>query len=354
MLTFKKGAMKSVMQFDLMTGGLTWQQSAGMAKNLEASGFSGMLFTEAAKVPWMMIGAAAMATERLEFSTGIAVAFPRSPMMSAQIAWELAENTQGRFRLGLGSQVKGHVVRRYASQFDKPAPQMRDYVAAVKACLRAFRGEEKLHHEGPYYNLSLLPAAWSPERHEFEDVKIDISAVGPYMCRVAGELCDGLHVHPMHSMHYLENRLLPEVANGAAKANRDLSEIDLIVPVFAIAGDSEEERAAMKQRTRTQIAFYGSTPNYAYQFDDLGFDGTTAKLGELMKQGDMAGMAETISDEVLEHFAVTAKWDDMADALKSRYAGVASRVVTYLAAEDIGRNPDHLGKWGEIAKAVAS
>lgn len=341
------------MQFDLMTGGLTWQQSAQMAVQLEQQGFSGMLFTEAAKVPWMMIASAAMATSKLEFSTGIAVAFPRSPMMSAQIAWELAENTGGRFRLGLGSQVKAHVTRRYASTFDKPAPQMRDYVAAVKACLRAFRGEEKLHHEGPYYNLNLLPAQWSPGRHDYEDIKVDISAVGPYMCRVAGELCDGLHVHPMHSPHYLQHRLLPEVERGAQQAGRTLDDIDMIVPVFAIAGDTEEDRAAMTQRARTQIAFYGSTPNYAYQFDDLGFEGTTAKLGSLMKQGDMAGLAATIDDDILAHFAVIARWDDMADALVARYQGVASRVVTYLAAEDIQRNPEHLPRWGEIAKAVA-
>lgn len=342
------------MQFDLMTGGLTWQQSVTMAQQLEQNQFSGMLFTEAAKVPWMMIAAAAMATSKLEFSTGIAVAFPRSPMMSAQIAWELAENTGGRFRLGLGSQVKAHVTRRYSSIFDKPAPQMRDYVAAVKACLRAFRGEEKLDHEGPYYNLNLLPAQWAPGRHDYEDVKIDISAVGPYMCRIAGELCDGLHVHPMHSQHYLEHRLLPEVERGAKRAGRSLVDIDLIVPVFAIAGDSEEARAAMTQRARTQIAFYGSTPNYAYQFDDLGFEGTTAKLGALMKQGDVAGLAATIDDDILSHFAVIARWDDMADALLERYRGVASRVVTYLAAEDIHRNPDHLPRWGEIAKAVSA
>jgi probable F420-dependent oxidoreductase len=341
------------MKFDLMTGGMTWQQSAQLAQQLEQQGFSGMLFTEAAKVPWMMIASAAMATQQLEFSTGIAVAFPRSPMMSAQIAWELAENTGGRFRLGLGSQVKAHVTRRYASTFDKPAPQMRDYVAAVQACLRAFRGEEKLNHEGPYHNLNLLPAQWSPGRHANEQVKVDISAVGPYMCRVAGELCDGLHVHPMHSQHYLKQRLLPEVETGTKKAGRHLNDIDLIIPVFAIAGDSEEERAAMTQRARTQIAFYGSTPNYAYQFDDLGFEGTTQKLGALMKQGDMEGLAATINDEILNHFAVVARWDDMADALTQRYGDIASRVVTYLAAEDIYRNPDHLPRWGEIARAVS-
>ncbi len=340
------------MDFDLMTGNLTWKKSAELAREIEGAGFSGMLFTEAGTVPWMMIAAAATAAPTLAFSTGIAVAFPRSPMISAQIAWEMAQNTGGRFRLGLGSQVRGHVVRRYGASWDKPAPQMRDYVGAVQACLRAFRGEEKLSHDGPYYKLSLLPGQWAPPRHDHEDVKVDISAVGPHMCRVAGELCDGVHVHPMHSMPYLENRLLPALAEGAARAGRKVEELDLIVPVFAIAGDSPEERARMVQVTRTQIAFYGSTPNYAFQFDDLGFEGMTRKLGGMMKAGDIGGMAKAISDEMLEHFALVARWDDMADALIARYGGTAARVVSYLAMGDISENPDHLGRWGEIAKAV--
>jgi probable F420-dependent oxidoreductase len=340
------------MDFDLMTGGLTWKESAELATDLESAGFSGMLFTESGSVPWMMIQAAAMAAPKLTFTTGIAVAFPRSPMISAQVAWEIARNTEGRFRLGLGSQVKGHVVRRYGSVFDKPAPQMRDYVGAFKACIRAFRGEEKLSHEGPYYSLSLLPAQWAPARHDFENVKIDISAVGPLMCRVAGELCDGVHVHPMHSMHYVKNRLLPSIAEGASRAGRSIDEIDLIVPVFAIAGDTPEERERATQVARTQIAFYGSTPNYAFQFDDLGFAGTTETLGRMMKAGDIGGMASTITDEMLSHFALTATWDDMADALVARYSGTAARIVSYLSMDDLRRNPKNLPKWGEIAKAV--
>lgn len=342
------------MEFDLMTGSQSWKKSADLARRIEEAGFSGMLFTESGQVPWMMIAAAAMAAPTLSFSTGIAVAFPRSPMISAQIAWELAENTGGKFRLGLGSQVKAHIERRYAAAWDKPAPQMRDYVRAFKACIRAFRGEEKLHHEGPYYNLSMLPAQWSPGRHDYEDVKVDISAVGPYMCQVAGELCDGVHVHPMHSIAYIQNRLLPEIKRGAERSNRNPDEIDLMIPVFAIPGDSPEEREAMMNRARTQIAFYGSTRNYAFQFDDLGFEGTTEKLGALMKSGDIAGMAATITDEILDHFAVVARWDDLADALIDRYRGVASRVVTYLTSEDIHRNPANLDRWGEVAQAVRS
>lgn len=340
------------MEFDLMTSGLTWKRSAELARDLESAGFSGMLFTEAGTVPWMMIASAAMAAPKLHFSTGIAVAFPRSPMISAQVAWELAQNTEGRFRLGLGSQVRGHVVRRYAATFDKPAAQMRDYVGAFKACIRAFRGEEKLKHEGPYYNLSLLPGQWAPPRHDFEDVKVDISAVGPMMCRVAGELCDGVHVHPMHSMHYIENRLLPSLAEGAERAGRSVDDIDLHIPVFAIAGDTPEERERLVQITRTQIAFYGSTPNYHFQFDDLGFEGMTPKLGAMMKAGDIGGMAKAITDEMLEHFALVARWDDMADALIKRYGDKATRIVSYLTMGDITQNPKNLGRWGDIAQAV--
>ena len=171
-------------------------------------------------------------------------------------------------------------------------------------------------------------------------------------CQVAGELCDGVHVHPMHSMTYIQNRLLPAIETGAAKAGRQASEIDLIVPVFAVAGDTPEEREALLARARMQIGFYGSTPNYAFQFDDLGFDGTGAKLNQFMKQGDMGGLANTITDEMLDHFALVARWDDMADALIGRYKGVASRVVTYLTNEDLHRNPNNAPKWGEIAKAV--
>ncbi len=341
------------MQFDLMTGSQRWSDAAELAKTLEAEGFSGMLYTETGHVPWMQIAAAAMAAPSLTFTTGIAVAFPRSPMVSAQIAWELADETHGKFRLGLGSQVKGHITRRYATEFDQPAKRMRDYVLAVKACLRAFRGEEKLSHEGEFYDLSLLPPAWKPRSHEHGDIKVDISSVGPIMNRVAGEVADGVHVHPMHSVHYIENRLLPEVAQGAERAGRDMADIDLIVPVFAVPGDTPEERAALVHRAKTQIAFYGTTPNYSFQFDDLGFEGMTQKLGGLMKAGDMAGMADAITDEMLDHFALVSTWDEMPDRLKDRYEGRAARVVMYLTEEGMKKDPDSVHKWGEVARSVA-
>jgi len=334
-----------------MTGGLTWKDSANLARRLQDSGFSGLLFTETSQTPWMQITAAALAAPELFFTTGIAVAFPRSPMVSAAVAYELAENTDGRFRLGLGSQVRAHVERRYSSEFDQPAARLHDYVEAVKACWRAFNGEERLAHDGQFYKLSLLPREWSPRRHQHR-MKIDISAVGPIMSRVAGEVADGIHVHPLHSMAYIENRLVPDIADGAARAGRSADEIDLIIPVFACPGDTPEERAPYVAHAKRQIAFYGSTPNYAFQFDDLGFEGTTTRIRAKMKAGELDSLGDLITDEMLEAFAVSAPWDEMADRLLDRYSGAAARVVMYIGSQRIQTDDEHLNKWGEVAQAV--
>ncbi len=340
------------MHFDVMVGPCSWTEAADLARRVEAAGFSGMVFTETGQTPWMSIAAAAAAAPTLTFSTGIAVAFPVSPMIAASIAWELAGNTGGRFRLGLGSQVKAHIERRYGVPFDPPGPRMRDYVLAVKDTLAAFRGERKLAHDGPYYQLSLLPDQWRPPMHDHGDIKVDVSAVGPWMTTMAGEVADGVHVHPLHSVQYLEQRLIPAVQAGAAKAGRSAADVDLLIPVFIVPGDTAEDRALLTRRARTQIGFYGSTRNYAFQFDDLGFDGTSAKLNERLKAGDLDGLAATITDEMLDVFAIVGRWDDVADEIIDRYRGRAERVISYLTIDDITRDPDHLARWGEIARAV--
>jgi probable F420-dependent oxidoreductase len=340
------------MNIDVMVGPTRWADAADLARRVEQAGFSGMLFTETGQTPWMTIAAAATAAPSLTLSTGIAVAFPISPMVAASIAWELAGNTGGRFRLGLGSQVRAHVERRYGATFDPPGPRLRDYVLAVKDTLAAFRGERPLAHDGPYYQLSLLPDQWRPPAHEHGDVKVDISAVGPWMTAMAGEVADGVHVHPLHSMHYIEHRLLPNMRAGAERAGRDPADIDLLIPVFIVPGDTAEEQASLARRARTQIAFYGSTKNYAFQFDDLGFEGTSARLNDRLKAGDVDGMAEAITDEMLDFYAIVGPWDEIADRVVERYAGVAERIISYLTVEDIARNPDHLDRWGEIARAV--
>ena len=338
-----------------MTGaGAPWTKTAALARQVEAGGFSGMVFTETSSTPWMSIAAAATAAPRLQFATGIAVAFPRSPMVSAAIAWELAANTGGRFRLGLGSQVQAHIERRYGVEFNPPGPRLKDYVEAVRACFAAFSGTAKLAHAGPYYNLSLLPAAWSPGAlaEAVAAPKIDISAVNPWMLRMAGEVADGVHVHPLHSMAYLRDMVVPCVAEGTARAGRQITDVSLLIPVFTIVGDTPEERAPTAAYVRQQIAFYGSTKNYAHQFDRLGFEGTSARLNERMKAGDMVAMAALITDEMLEHFAVTARWDELADKLVTRYRGTAERLILYCYDRTVATHPGATDKFAEIARAV--
>ncbi|MEM9652936.1 MAG: TIGR03617 family F420-dependent LLM class oxidoreductase [Actinomycetota bacterium] len=339
------------MDIDLMTGGSTWEGAADLARKMQAGGFSGLLFTETSQVPWMQIAAAAMAAPDLFFTTGIAVAFPRSPMVSAAVAYEINGNTGGRFRLGLGSQVRAHIERRYGSEFDQPAARLQDYVAAVKACWRAFNREEKLAHDGDFYQMSLLPRDWAPKAHD-HPMKVDISAVGPIMTQVAGEVADGVHVHPLHSMPYIENRLLPNLQKGADRGGRSTDEVDLIIPVFACPGDTPEERAAYVATAKRQIAFYGSTPNYAFQFDDLGFEGTTSRIREKMKAGELDTMGDLITDEMFEMYGLAAPWDEMADRLLDRYEGTAARVVMYLGEREMRTDETALGRWGEIARAV--
>ena len=325
-----------------------------LAQQIDSAGFSGIVFTEMRQPPWLSIAAAHQAAPNLHLATGIAVAFPRSPMITAQTAWELAEVTRGRFRLGLGSQVRAHIERRYGVEFDPPVARMRDYVLAVRDSWAAFRGDASLAHDGRFYHLTLLPPMGQPRRHGYEQLKVDIAAVGDAMVGVAGEVADGIHVHPLHSVPYLNDKLLPALAKGAASAGRSTSDVDLMIPVFAAPGDTPEARAPLVQRCRTQIAFYGSTRNYAFQFDDLGFDGTSARLNERLKAGDMAGMADLITDEMLDHFAVVCRWDELADRLVERYGDIASRLIIYTAVEAIRTEPKTLGAWGEVARAVAA
>jgi probable F420-dependent oxidoreductase len=225
---------------------------------------------------------------------------------------------------------------------------------AVRSCFAAFRGETTLDFDGEYWKLSLLPPMWSPGPIDVPDPPIDIAAVNPWMLRMAGHVADGVHVHPLNTPTYLRETVLPCLTEGAVAAGRDPHELEVIVPCFVAAGDSDEERSRWWELARMQVAFYGSTPNYAFIFDQIGFDGTTAKIRERQKAGDLAGMAAVISDECLAHFVVTGTWDEIGTALVARYQGVATRVVDYFAGQAWVRDRGALERWTGVAAAVRS
>jgi len=336
-----------------MTGGRPLRAIQELAKATEAAGFSGLVVTESGRTAYLACAAAALAAPTLELSTGVAVAFPRSPMITAATAWELAETSEGRFRLGLGTQVRAHIERRYGSAFAPPGPRLEEYVRAVKACFAGFRGEP-LAFEGRFTQLSLLPRAWSPGPIDVPDPAVDVAAVGPWMLRMAGRVADGVHVHPLNTPTYLERTVMPMVAEGRAEAVRPQEAVQLLVPCFTVIGQTEGDRAAKMDLARNQVAFYGSTPNYAFIFEQIGFPDTTAKLRERQKAGDLPGMSEVITDDILRHFVVSAGWDDLADAIVARYGWCADRVILYYGAAMHDESADDFLRLGEVARDVVA
>src|SRR6201988_1342370 len=337
------------MRVDAMTIPGPLEKVGDLARRTQASGFSGLLFTETGRTAYLNAAVASQAAPGLELSTGVAVAFPRSPFVTAATAWELQDATGGEFRLGLGTQVRTHVVRRYGTAFERPGPRLRDYLLAVKACFSAFR-TGLLDHHGEFYDLDFITPQWSPGPIDAPDPKVDIAAVNPWMLRMAGEVADGVHIHPLGEPGYLTRHALPNIAKGAAKAGRSPSDIALIVPVMTIVGDTDEERAKERELVRASMSFYGSTPNYAFIWDEAGFEGTTARIREKQKAGDFPGMAAQITDEQLATLATESTWDGLADALVEKYEGIATRIVLYNALGDHER----FERYGAVALRISS
>ncbi|MCJ7437725.1 MAG: TIGR03617 family F420-dependent LLM class oxidoreductase [Acidimicrobiia bacterium] len=340
------------MKIDTIAMGRPLAQVPGLVREVEDCGFDGLWFTESGRTAYTGCTAAALTAERLDIGTAVALAFPRSPMVTAQIAWELAETTGGRFVLGLGTQVKAHIERRYSATFDHPGSRLREYVLALRAIFRAFQGEELLDFHGDFWSFDLLPRMWSPGPIEVGAPPIYVAAVRPWSARMAGEVADGIHVHPFHSMRYLEEVTLPAIREGAAAAGRSADDVAIVCPVMAIIGDTEEERAAARDQTRLRIAFYGSTRTYRGVFDLHGWEGTSERLHELQRAGDLPAMAATITDEMLDVYSLETTWDGLADALLAKYGDIADRVIMYDATGGWSYGDGTLDRWRAVTSAI--
>lgn len=345
------------MKAHMMSGAMPLREFQDVARRAGAAGFSGLVVTEAGRSAYLSCAAAALADVDLDLTTGVAVAFPRSPMVTASVAWELADVSNGRFRLGLGPQVRAHIERRYSSAFDRPGPRMRDYVLALRAIFRAFRGEEPLQFKGEFYDFSLLPAMWSPGPIASPDPPIDLAAVNPWMLRMAGRVADGVHVHPLNTTTYYAQTLAPNVRDGLAQQGREPSSFTLFVPLFTAPGDTRDEQNYWRDASRTMVAFYGTTPNYAFIFEQLGFPGTTERLRAAQKAEGPAAMTKVIDDDLLEHFVVTGTWDDLPSLIAERFAGLREfdvQVVMYHAGASARRGDGSYERLGEVARQLAT
>lgn len=344
------------MQLDIMSGSMELKAMQRHARAVEEAGFGTLWLTESGRTAYLSAAAAGLATETLGIGTAVAVAFPRSPMITASTAWELADATGGRFTLGLGTQVKAHIERRYSSEYTSPGPRMKEYVQSIQAIFRAFRGEEKLAFAGDFYRFSLLPAQWSPGPIDAPDPEIFVSAVLPWMSRMAGEVCDGIHVHPFNSATYVAEQQRPRVEEGVARAGRDLTDVTFEIPVMTPVGDTDEELAATREHARQMIAFYGSTRTYSPVFETHGFEGLSDQLHAKQAEGDLAGMVGLITDDVLDHYTVSGSWSTLGANLVERYRDVAPtvRLMTYTASSQLRTQPDALERWAQVARDVAA
>ena len=338
------------MHVDVMTRPRPLHEMQELAGDALRAGFSGIVVTEGSRTAYLSCAAAALAAPGLDLLTGVAVAFPRSPMITAQTAWELAEVSGGRFRLGLGTQVRTHVTRRYGAEFDPPGPRLREHVEAIRACFKAFRGEAPLDYHGRFVELTFLNRDWSPGPIEVADPPLDVAAVNPWMLRMAGAVADGVHIHPLGHPGYLRSIALPNLLAGAGEAAPGgRPPVVVIVPALTIAGDSDEERSRWREVVRAQLSFYASTPNYAFILDAAGYPDLNRRLRERQKAGDTAGMVALIDDDVLSTFATEATWDGLAAALKVRYAGLADRLVLYMGGLAWDRDKDAFARFGQVA-----
>jgi probable F420-dependent oxidoreductase len=293
-------------------------------RNAESAGYDFVTASETNHNPFLRIALAAEHSTMLELKTSIAVAFARSPMDVAYLAWDLQAASRGRFTLGLGSQVRGHIVRRFDMPWSRPAARMREYVGALRAVWDSWQHGSKLDFAGEFYNLNLMPPFFSPGPIEHPDIKVCIAAVNSGMVRVAGEVCDGILLHSFNTPKHTREVVLPQLEAGAKSAGRSLDDFEIAGGGFIATGGNEQELQSAMDDTKGRIAFYASTPSYAPVMETHGWHDTAAKLYRMSVEGRWQEMASQITDEMLEAFAVVGIYDEIVPKIKTRYGSFAN------------------------------
>jgi probable F420-dependent oxidoreductase len=321
---------------------------AGDARRAEALGYDGVLAAETKDDPYIVMALAAAATSRVGLATAVAIAFPRSPMVTALSAWTLQKLSHGRFTLGLGSQVRGHIERRYGMRWSAPGPWLRDYVGALRAIWACWQNRTKLDFESEHYKLSLMVPLFAPAPIEHPQIPVELAAVNPYMCQVAGEVADGIRAHPIATPRYIAETMLPAAKKGAARAGRDFSGFTLCaMPLVATAGT----RATLAERirdVRARVAFYASTPAYLLAFESEGYGEVARTPQGHARAQRWAEMADLVTDEMLDAYAVIGTYDEIAAKLCARYAPLATSLGFAIPLAETGDEATLRGLIGSL------
>lgn len=308
---------------------------AGMAAQLEEAGFDGAYTFEGRSDPFISVAAAAMNSERMELMTSIAVAFARNPMNLAYLGNDLQNLSRGRFILGLGTQVKAHIERRFCMPWSRPAVRMREIVQAIRAIWDCWQTGDKLHFEGEFYQHTLMSPVFSPAPNEYGIPKIFIAGVGPRMTEVAAEVGDGFFVHPFHTARSLEELSLAAVESGLQKAGRDRAGYQVSAQVVTATGLDEAGMAASVAAARQQIAFYASTPAYLPVLACHGWEQLQGDANTLIRGGRWNELNTLIDDEILNTFAVVGTPAEVATKIATRFEGKVERVSPVVYQADL-------------------
>jgi len=316
------------MKFDASLLAHDLRQIPALARFADDAGFDGIWTFETAHEPFLPLVLAAEHSSRLSLGTSIAVAFPRSPTILAQIAWDLAGFSRGRFILGLGTQVKGHNERRFGVKWERPVEKMREVVLAVRAIWDCWQHRTPLNFRGEFFKLTLMTPFFSPAPHDYPRIPIFVAGVNRRMCELAGELCEGFHAHPLHTERYLRERVLPNIEAGLRKSARPRGSIEISSSIFVIPTD--DPRAQQREREiREQISFYASTPAYRTVFEVEGWGEAADELRAMAARGEWRAMPSRIREEMLDRFALRGAWSELPDRVLKKYDGLLDRVSYY-------------------------
>ena len=318
---------------------------ADRARELVGAGVSGLFTFEGPHDVFLPLAVAAGAVTT-DLMTNVAIAMPRSPMHLAHAAWDLQVMSRGRFRLGLGSQIRPHIEKRYGATWSPPAQRMREIVLATKAILQSWQDGSRLDFRGEYTQHTLMPPTFIPGPNPYGPPPVLLGALGPLMTRTAAEVADGLLVMPFHSERHLHERTLPAVADGLRRSGRD--GIDIYPQMITAMGDTADELEAATLGVRRLLAFYASTPAYQPVLDAEGWGDLQPRLNALSKTGDVDAMTALVNDDMIDTLAVRGTPDDCAVEIKRRFGSFAERVCCYFPG--YRATPDQLGR---LARALA-
>ncbi|MGY9074313.1 MAG: TIGR03617 family F420-dependent LLM class oxidoreductase [Acidimicrobiales bacterium] len=302
------------------------RQIPDAVRAIEADGYDGIVALENRHEPFMPLAVAAVNSERLQLATGVAIAFPRSPMVVANTGWDLQKASNGRFELGLGSQVKGHNERRFSVPWSAPAPRMQEYVQAVRAIWTSWQTGEPLNFEGDHYRFTLMTPNFTPEPLETPLPAITIAAVGPATLRVAGRVCDGVRLHAFCTREYIEAAVMPQLATGLQQAGRSRSDFSISGGGFVCTGPDDASVAEQVEWVRYRIGFYGSTRAYWPVLEQHDLLDIGQQLNHLSKNNGWDQMAALVSDDVVRLFAAVGRHDEIAAAIEDRFGGISDAV----------------------------